>query len=101
MNHLLSAIVPLLLGVVVGLHASVTIAANGDDRIIDARDAYRAGDRARLAAQLDAARGHELESYVEGWLLQLRLAKDELADQAVADFLARQQDSVVAERNSR
>jgi soluble lytic murein transglycosylase len=98
MNNPLCAMATLLLGIAMALHVAAVGAANGDEHIVAARDAYRAGDRARLAAQLEAARGHELGSYVEGWLLQLRLAKDEPADQGVADFLARQPDSIVAER---
>ncbi len=98
MKNPLCVVARWLVGMVMALPVAVTIAVNGDDHILAARDAYRAGDRARVAAQLEAVRGHELESYVESWLLQLRLAKDETADQAVAEFLARQQDSVVAER---
>ena len=50
-----------------------THAASGDDRVLAAKDAVQRGDRARLARQLDAVRGHELEPYVEYWLLSLRL----------------------------
>jgi soluble lytic murein transglycosylase len=41
-----------------------------DDRVLAAKDAAQRGDRAKLARQLEALRGHELEPYVEYWLLQ-------------------------------
>jgi soluble lytic murein transglycosylase len=67
-----------------------------EDPVLTAQDAYRAGNRARLAQQLDAARGHELEAYVEYWDLLLRI--DEVPPSEVASFLQRHQGSVLADR---
>ena len=79
--------------------AGTVRAANGDDAILAARDAYRAGDRAKLAAQLDGVRGHELESYAEYWAFKLALDKQlELSDESVLAFLKRNADTLIAER---
>jgi soluble lytic murein transglycosylase len=71
-------------------------AANGDERVLAAKDAVQRGDRARLAKQLEAVRGHELEPYVEYWLLRLRL--EEAGSDEVRDFLARQSGSYLADK---
>ncbi|CAG0943878.1 MAG: Soluble lytic murein transglycosylase [Rhodocyclaceae bacterium] len=71
-------------------------AANGDERVLAARDAAQRGDRARLAKQLDAVRGHELDPYVEYWLLRLRL--EEAGADELRDFLARQSGSYLADK---
>ena len=89
MKHLLCA---LLLAV----SAPAALAVAGDDRIIAAGDAFRAGDGVRLARQIDAVRGHELEPYAEYWQLSLRLAEAEPAP--VRDFLARYAGSYLAEK---
>ena len=71
-------------------------AANGDERILAAKDAVQRGDRAKLAKQLEAVRGHELEPYVEYWLLRLRL--EEAGADELRDFLARQPGSYLADK---
>ncbi len=70
--------------------------AGGDEAILAARDAAQRGDRVRLARQLEAARGHELEAYVEYWALRLRL--DEADAGEVGGFLDRQRGSYLADR---
>ena len=71
-------------------------AANGDEHILAAKDAVQRGDRARLAKQLEAVRGHALEPYVEYWLLRLRL--EEAGADELRDFLARQNGSYLADK---
>lgn len=71
-------------------------AANGDERVLAAKDAVQRGDRAKLAKQLEAVRGHELEPYVEYWLLRLRL--EEAGADELRDFLARQSGSYLADK---
>ncbi len=87
---------PLLCALFLGLTATALHAANGDDRVLAARDAVQRGDRAKLAKQLAAVRGHELEPYVEYWLLGLRL--QEAGSDEVRDFLARQAGSYLADK---
>ncbi len=70
--------------------------AAGDDRVLAARDAVRVGDGVRLAKQLEAARGHELEPYVEYWQLSLRL--NDADPGPMRDFLARHAGSYVADK---
>lgn len=84
------------IAVSVVLMYSVASAANDDDRIVAAREAFMRGDRARLATLLDSVRGHELEPYVQYWALTARL--DETSDDAVLDFLQRNAGTVLAER---
>ena len=73
-----------------------THAASGDDRVLAAKDAVQRGDRIKLAKQLEAVRGHELEPYVEYWLLRLRLEEADSAE--LRDFLARQSGSYLADK---
>src|SRR5215469_7685128 len=61
-----------------------------------ARDAYRAGDAARLDLLAPRLKGHLLEPYVAYWQLTLNLDQAEPA--AVTAFLARNADSPLAER---
>ncbi|WP_424461314.1 transglycosylase SLT domain-containing protein [Ottowia sp.] len=58
-----------------------------DSVILDMREAYRRGDKARLAALLPAARGHALEPWAAYWELKARLEDASVLD--VQDFLAR------------
>lgn len=76
--------------------ASTLHAASGDDRVLAAKDAVQRGDRVKLAKQLEAVRGHELEPYVEYWLLRLRL--EEAAADELRDFLSRQAGSYLADK---
>ena len=47
--------------------------ANGDDQVIDAYQAWRQGNRAKLAQILPQVRGHALEPWVAYWELRSRL----------------------------
>src|SRR5438045_5875342 len=46
---------------------------NGDDQVIDAYQAWRQGNRAKLAQLLPLVRGHALEPWVAYWELRSRL----------------------------
>jgi soluble lytic murein transglycosylase len=67
-----------------------------EEAMLAARDAFLAGDRAKLARVAGKLKDHVLEPYVEYWQLSLRL-KDVTPDQA-RDFLARNSDTAVAEQ---
>jgi soluble lytic murein transglycosylase len=86
----------LLCGMALALLAQAAAAATPDERVLEAREAFRLGDRAKLARQLETVRGHELEPYVEYWLLRLRL--EEAAPGEVGDFVTRHGGSYVAEK---
>ena len=62
-------------------------AAARDSVILDMREAFRRGDKARLASLLPQARGHGLEPWAAYWALKARL--EDASASEVADFLAR------------
>ena len=62
-------------------------AAARDSVILDMREAFRRGDKARLASLLPQARGHGLEPWAAYWALKARL--EDASAPEVADFLAR------------
>ncbi|MEF8752776.1 MAG: transglycosylase SLT domain-containing protein [Accumulibacter sp.] len=71
-------------------------AQSADDQFLAAREAARAGDRARLERLAPALHGYELEPYVDYWLLVPDL-KD--ADPAlVRAFLGRYENTYIAEK---
>jgi soluble lytic murein transglycosylase len=67
-----------------------------ESRFLAARDAFRAGERVRLARLAESLRGHELAPWVEHWQLRLRL--EENSAEGVAEFLDREAGSYVAEK---
>ena len=75
---------------------SSALAAPGDNAVLAARDAYRAGNEKQLLANQAAARGHDLDAYVDYWAQRLRLESLSAAD--IAAFQKRWPDSLVAER---
>ena len=62
-------------------------AAAADSVILDMREAFRRGDKARLASLLPLARGHALEPWAAYWALKVRL--EDASAQDVQDFLTR------------
>lgn len=78
-----------------GVHLAA-LALTADEQFLAARDAFRAGDRARLERLASTPPGYELEAYVDYWRLLLDL-KDTDAT-TVAAFLARHENSYVGER---
>jgi len=67
-----------------------------DADFVAARDAFRAGDAARLEQIAPRLKGHLLEAYVEYWGLRLRL--DDADPQAVRAFLEQHADMPLADR---
>ncbi|MBL0167673.1 MAG: lytic transglycosylase domain-containing protein [Propionivibrio sp.] len=77
------------------VHAAIG-AVTGDDRFLAARDAVRAGDRAKLERIASELQGHELQAYVEYWQLLLDLNNSDPA--TIKAFLSRYDKSYVAEK---
>ena len=82
----------MLLAAVISLpaHAQNTnavVTSAGDSVILEMNQAFRRGDRKRLAALLPQARGHALEPWAAYWELKARLA--EASTQEVDNFIAR------------
>jgi soluble lytic murein transglycosylase len=70
--------------------------AEGDKAFLLARDAFQAGDRAKLARQAEKVRGHVLEPYVGYWRLRLRIEEADPGE--VRAFLVRNAGTVLAEQ---
>jgi len=103
--HIAACILAAALGVGVAAQPSTkrNDIPSGDAAVLAARDAYAAGDRNRLATAAATIGDHPLKSYGEFWALQLRLRADRsgdvvAVDAAVADFMARNPRSYVADR---
>ena len=93
---LLRSILPISFAVA----ASLAIAApttGKDERFLAARDAYRVGDRIKLERLAGELRGHDLEDYVDYWLLVGRLP-DQLEPAAAREFIARHERTYLAEK---
>ena len=67
-----------------------------DADFVAARDAFRAGDAARLERVAPRLKGYLLEPYVEYWQLKLRI--DQADPAAIRAFLARNADMPLAEQ---
>jgi soluble lytic murein transglycosylase len=78
------------------LAPAATSAVTADDQFLAARDAVRAGDRAKLERLASALQGYELEVYVEYWRLLLDLKDTDPA--TVSAFLSRNENTYVAEK---
>ena len=59
----------------------------GDSLVVEMNQAFKRGDRKKLAALLPQARGHALEPYAAYWELKARL--DQASARDVQDFFAR------------
>ena len=73
------------LALVFGLSAAAQ--GKGDEVLLEMQQAYKKGDRKRLATLLPQARGHVLEPWAAYWELRARLG--EASNQDVQDFLSR------------
>ncbi len=82
-----SILAALLLGSVVLAQPACAQEAGSDDVILQMKQAFQRGDKARLAALLPAARGHALEPWAAYWELKARL--QEAGSDEVQAFLAR------------
>jgi soluble lytic murein transglycosylase len=71
-------------------------AVDVEERFALARDAFRAGERLRLAKIAEALGGSELAAWVEHWQLRLRL--EENSDAGVREFIDREGNSYLAEK---
>jgi soluble lytic murein transglycosylase len=81
-----------------GLFVSLPLFAqeSGDSTYLAARDAFRAGDRAKLGRAAEQIGNHELAPYVENY--QLRMNIDQGDSTAMRAFLERNERSYVAEK---
>ena len=71
-------------------------AAAGDKEMLELSQAFKRGDKARLAQLLPAVRGHTLEPWAAYWNLKARLG--EATPQEVQDFYARFPGTYVEDR---
>ena len=74
----------------------ITLAAQSDSNFLMARDAYRAGDGAKLDKLAPQLEGHVLAPYVRYWQLKTRI--DEVDPDAVRRFLNDNRDTLLAPR---
>ena len=89
----------LLCAAPIALTSIVALSAHGqptDADFVVARDAYRAGDAARLERIAPRLKGHLLEAYVAYWRFKLKL--DDADPAAVRAFLERYADMPLADR---
>ena len=75
---------------------ATSVCAAATDPFLSARDAARAGDRAKLERLAPELQGHELEVYVDYWRLILDL--DTTDPVTIRKFLARNENSYIAEK---
>ena len=96
--RLVAAVMACGVGVPEGVLPGAGTAQASDVLVQDAREAWRARDRARLLGLRDdlMAQRHALAPWVDFWWMQLRLS--EAAPAEVDDFLARWGDAYVADR---
>ncbi|CAM3711858.1 lytic transglycosylase domain-containing protein [Paracidovorax anthurii] len=86
--QLLTILTPLVAAAVFAVAAPPVLAQNrGDDALLQMQQAYRKGDRQKLAQLLPDLRGHVLEPWGAYWELRARL--DQATPQEVAAFLQR------------
>jgi soluble lytic murein transglycosylase len=80
--------------------AAGVVAAMGsldaESRFMEARDAFRAGERVHLTRLADSLRGSEFAPWVEHWQLRLRI--EEGGSEGVREFLDRETGSYLAEK---
>lgn len=76
--------------------APASARASVDDEVLAAREAFRAGSEARLAAAVARVSGHPLEPWVRYWHLRVRLETVEASE--VQAFLSTHAGTLVADR---
>lgn len=96
MRSLLVAAALLLPAVALGGGQGIALPKEAEARFLAARDAFRAGERVRLARLVESLRGDELAPWAEHWQLRLRL--EESSAEGVPEFLDREAGSYVAEK---
>src|SRR5574343_1668847 len=88
-----ASLAPLTLGLALSLSV---FAQNGDTAFLTARDAFRAGDIAKLERAIGQLGNHELAPYAESYRLRMWMDKGDPAN--LRDFLQRNDGSYVAEK---
>lgn len=83
-----------VLSLLLAVPAAASVSA--DDRFLAARDAVKAGDRAKLERIAPELKGHALEAYVEYWQIQLDLENPDPG--TIRAFLTRYDKSYLAEK---
>ncbi len=86
-NHSLTTLILACLGAFALPHTAIAQNQRGDDAINEMAQAFKRGDKARLAALLPQVRGHVLEPQAAYWELKARL--EEASVQDVQDTMAR------------
>ena len=89
-HSLLIVLLPLL------LTSAPTFALTADEQFLAARDAYRAGDKAKLERLAPSLQDYELAAYVEYWQLLMDLKESDPT--TIRAFLGRNENSYVGER---
>lgn len=89
-QSILRVLIPLFLA------STLAFALTPDEQFLAARDAARAGDRAKLERLAPLLQGHELEAYVEYWQLLPDLKDSDPV--TVQAFLSRHENSYIAEK---
>src|SRR5574343_702600 len=84
---------PLTLGLSLSLSV---LAQNGDTAFLTVRDAFRAGDIAKLERAIGQLGNHELAPYAESYRLRMWMDKGDPSN--LRDFLQRNDGSYVAEK---
>ena len=88
MQFLRAILTPLVAATLVATTAPLVMAQNrGDDTLLEMQQAFRKGDRNKLAQLLPAARGHALEPWAAYWELRVRLG--EASPQEIQSFMQR------------
>ena len=85
-----------LIGAPAALFGADALGAPGDENVLAAFDAYRAGDPIKLSKHAKKAESHVLMPWVDYWRVSLRL--DDANTAEVRAFFAEQGNSYVAER---
>ncbi|WP_182118024.1 lytic transglycosylase domain-containing protein [Acidovorax sp. FHTAMBA] len=88
MQFLRAILTPLVAATVLAATAPFVMAQNrGDETLLEMHQAFRKGDRSKLAQLLPAARGHALEPWAAYWELKARLGEAQPAE--IQSFLQR------------
>eukprot|EP01041_Mallomonas_annulata_P017971 gene17970-36680_t len=88
MQFLRAILTPLVATALLAAAAPLVMAQNrGDDTSLEMQQAFRKGDRNKLAQLLPAARGHALEPWAAYWELRVRLG--EASPQEIQSFMQR------------
>src|SRR3989344_6058789 len=88
MQFLRAILTPLVAATLLAATAPLVMAQNrGDDTLLEMQQAFRKGDRNKLAQLLPAARGHALEPWAAYWELRVRLG--EASPQEIQSFMQR------------